>query len=132
MIKIGYDHSDRKAPAWFLKDLKFISPKFSVLWNKFSHKWLIVSRAPVNVFRSGYVVERVVEKNGKYYPLNQIALDALGRSIREKRGFSLDKFIKGIEVEIAEKGDKAEIERLEMQREFEKEYYKLGHNKTVN
>ena len=132
MVTIERDRSDRKAPAGFLKDLKFISSKFSVLWNRFSHKWLIVSQAPVNVFRSGFVVERVVEKNGKYYPLNQITLDALGRSMREKGGFSLDKFIKGIEVEIAEKGDRAEIKRLEMQREFEKEYYKLGHNHTVS
>ena len=131
MVTIERDRSDRKAPAGFLKDLKFISSKFSVLWDRVHHKWLIVSRAPVNVFRSGHVVEHVVEKNGKYYPLNQITLDALSRSMG-KRGTSLDKFIKGIETEIAEKGDKAEIERLEMQREFEKEYYKLGHNKTVN
>ena len=131
MIEIEYDHSDRKAPAGFVKDLKLISSKFSALWDRFHHKWLIVSPAPVNVFRSGYVVERVVEKNGKYYPLNQIALDALAKSMRE-RGLSISRFIKGIEREIAEKGDKAEIKRLEMQREFEKEYYKLGHNKTVN
>jgi len=129
MVKIVRDHSDRKAPAGFLKDLKFISPKFSVLWDRFHHKWLIVSRAPVNVFRSGYVVERVVEKNGRYYPLNQITLDALGRSMRE-RGASLDKFIRGIETEIAEKGDRAEIKRLEMQRVFEKEFF--SHNHTVN
>jgi len=49
-----------------------------------------------------------------------------------ERGLSLDKHIKGIETEIAEKGDRAEIKRLEMQREFEKEWYKLGHNHTVN
>ena len=129
MITMERDRSGRKAPVGFLKDLKFISSKFSVLWDRVHHKWLIVSRAPVNAFRSGYVVERVVEKNGKYYPLNQITLDALSRSMG-KRGASLDKFIKGIEVEIAEKGDKAEIKRLEMKKAFEKEFF--SHNYSVS
>lgn len=52
----------------------------------------------MRLFRSGYVVERVIEKEGKYYPLNDSVLSALRMTIqRQDTSDTLDHLLQEID-----------------------------------
>jgi len=80
MIKVEkMGRGDMRPPRPFIRDLSLIDPNFSVVWEPEGQRYVIVSPAPVSVFRKGYVSEYLVETINKgYAPLD-------GRVIRELR-----------------------------------------------
>ena len=62
----------------------------------------------MRLFRSGYVVERVIEKNNKYYPLNDSVLSALRMTIqRQDTSDTLDHLLQEIDRDKEEREAKA-------------------------
>ena len=79
MIKVKHmGRGDMRPPAYFLRDLELIDPKFSVVWEPIGQRFAIISPAPVSVFRKGFVYEYLVERNGRFAPLD-------GRVIKDLR-----------------------------------------------
>ena len=71
MIKVKHmGRGDMRPPAYFLRDLKLIDRKFSVVWEPIGQRYAIVSPAPVSVFRKGFVYEYLVERYGRFAPLD--------------------------------------------------------------
>jgi len=79
MIKVKHmGRGDMRPSAYFLRDLKLIDPNFSVVWEPIGQRYAIISPAPVSVFRKGFVYEYLVERNGRFAPLD-------GQVIRDLR-----------------------------------------------
>jgi len=122
---------DNYIPPWFEKELKLISPNFSAFWDGRYERYLIISPAPFNAFRHGYIVEYLVEKNGEFAPLDSRVLEALRRVRYEKLRFaSLDNFLVQIDREDKEKRDEAYKLSLEMKGDFYKKWNKFSTTKT--
>lgn len=118
-------------PPGFEKELKLISPNFSTFWDPIYERYLIISPAPFNTFRNGYIVEYLVEKNGEFAPLDRRVLEALQRARYEKLRFtSLDNFLVQIDRADREKREKARKLSLEMKSDFYKKWNKLSTTKT--
>ena len=101
MVRVGRQEAPI-TPDWFLLDMKVVSSNFRLIWAWKSQKWLVVSPAPVNIFRAGFVVEHVVEKNKAYAPLDRRAMKALQRARFERdHEYSLDKHLQQIDEEEA-------------------------------
>jgi hypothetical protein len=85
---------DMRPPAWFVRELKLIDPKFYVVWEPRGQRFVIVSPAPVSVFRKGYVSEYLVELNGQFSPLDRRVIQALQFLMWEKNQMvSLDHYL---------------------------------------
>jgi len=118
-IKIGRMGRGAMSPSpSFTKDLKLINPKFYPLWNGFREVWMIVKdpepQAPLSHKIRGYTTEYIVEKDGKYAPLDRRVLKALRRAMYYKQNtgvVSLGYFLKEIDKEHQEKVRKAQEER---------------------
>lgn len=102
----------------FTKDLKLINRKFYPLWNGLREFWMIVKdpepQAPLSHKIRGYTTEFVVEKDGRYAPLDRRVLKALRRAMYFKRNtgaVSLGHFLKEIDREEQERVRKAQEER---------------------
>ena len=118
-------------PPGFEKELKLISRNLSTFWDPRYERYLIISPAPFNTFRNGYIVEYLVEKNGQFAPLDERVLEALRRVRYEKLRFaSLDNFLVQIDREDREKREKAYKLSLEMKSDFYKKWNKFSTTKT--
>jgi len=118
-------------PPGFERELKLISRNLSTFWDPRYERFLIISPAPFNTFRNGYIVEYLVEKNGEFAPLDDRVLEALRRARYEKLRFaSLDDFLVQIDKEDREKREKARKLSLEMKSDFYKKWNKLSTTKT--
>lgn len=117
-------------PRWFLRELKLISPNFSVLWSNEWCKFVIVSPAPVNAFREGYIVEFVVEeKDGSYAPLDSVTLEAL-RMAMQGKDLKFCHLITEMRQQRIRRWEKAHAYRVGMSKEFEKKVYEYQHKET--
>lgn len=122
---------------WFERELKLISPNFSVIWDKESERFIIVSPAP-NVFIRGYVEEFVVSEDDQYAPLDSVVLEAIRKILYEKQRDvsvehgekSLDPLIKKMKRERIERKMRAMKLYLEMKGDFYKKWGKLWKTKT--
>lgn len=122
---------DNYIHPWFKEELKLISPNLSAFWDGRYERYLIISPAPFNTFRNGYIVEYLVEKNGKFAPLDRRVLEALQRARYEKLRFtSLDNFLVQIDREDREKREKAYKLSLDMKSDFYKKWNKFSTTKT--
>jgi len=122
---------DNYIHPWFKEELKLISRNLSAFWDPRYERYLIISPAPFNTFRNGYIVEYLVEKNGEFAPLDRRVLEALQRARYEKLRFaSLDDFLVQIDREDREKREKALKLSLEMKSDFYKKWNKLSTTKT--
>ncbi|MBA7555164.1 hypothetical protein ES705_47817 [subsurface metagenome] len=93
MIRVT-KQGDNYIHPWFKEELKLISPNLSAFWDPRYERFLIISPAPINTFRNGYIVEYLVEKDGQYAPLDRRVLEALQRARYEKLRFaSLNDFL---------------------------------------
>ena len=122
-------------PSWFLRDLKVLDPNFQVVKDLVSQKFLIVTPAPPNVFRNGYVVEYVVEENGKPCELNGLVLEAIRKLLWEKNhnyrgGYSLDHHIRELKEEASQRMKRARAYARDGEKQFEKKARKL-HTSTT-
>jgi len=72
------------APSWFVRELRLLCSKFSVIWLNEAGRWAVVSPAPMNVFREGYVVEYLVENNGRFADLNAQVIHNIRKLLYEK------------------------------------------------
>ena len=97
-------------PPGFERELKLISRNLSTFWDPRYERYLIISPAPFNTFRNGYIVEYLVEKDGQFAPL--------------------DNFLVQIDREDREKREKAYKLSLEMKSDFYKKWNKLSTTKT--
>lgn len=123
----------QSVPSWFLRELKFIDSNFDVARDDETGKWLIVSPAPVSVFRKGYVVEYLVEMNKQFYPLCENVLDAIRKLIKEKdSGFSLDHHLREIHEDIERRRRGAKMLRAEGTNEFYKKFNKFQTTETID
>lgn len=120
-------------PSWFLRELKCIDSNFEVARDQGTGKWLIVSPAPVNVFRKGYIVEYLVEMNKRFYPLCENVLDAI-RKLKKKKDpcFSLDKHLREIHEDIERRGRRARMLKAEGTNEFYKKFNKFQTTETID
>lgn len=117
---------------WFLHELKLIDRKLEVVWDKKACVFLIVTPAPVNVFRSGYVVEHSVsKKNGDFIPLDMRVIHYL-QDLRFDRDHTYreDKYLAELDEEDFEVAKKVEKERLLMERDFIKKVNKFRYSTT--
>ena len=89
-IEVLNDYSEPVAPLGFVRALKLIDPKLSLLWHREAQRWMIVTFGiPREAFRDGYVVEHIVSRNNQFAPLNEDVLAFL-RKVKYER----DKFAK--------------------------------------
>lgn len=130
MIKVTRQ-GENYIPPSFEHELKLISPNLSTFWDPRYERYLIISPAPFDTFRNGYIVEYLVEKNGEFAPLDNRVLEALRRARYQKLRFrSLDDFLVQIDREDREKREKALKLSLEMKSDFYKKWNKLSTTKT--
>lgn len=116
----------KKAPDWFVRELKSINSRLGVIWSPQYCKWIIVSPAPVSVFRKGYIVEMIVEdENHSFLPLDRRVLDSLKIAQYEldNTAWSIEKQLKEEERRAREKGERAAQERRRMQQDFFKKWH---------
>jgi len=124
MIRVKNSWEAPSVPKWFREELKSINRNFRPLWERISGKWLIVSPAPVSVFRKGYVVEYLVERDGCFYPLNHLVLETIRWLLWEKEntreGYSFSEHLKELEEDKLRKQGEARKYRLDAERGFNK------------
>ena len=105
-----------RPPAFFLRDLALIDPKLFVIWEPRGQRYAIVTPAPVSVFRKGYVVDYLVEFNGRFSALDGRVIRELQHLMWEKNHMvSLDHFWKDMdrrELEKKERVDQQTRERM--------------------
>jgi len=79
MIKVKrMGRGDMIPPRPFVRDLRLINPRYSIIWEPIAQKWAIISPAPVSVFRKGFVYEYLVETpNGGFMSLDHRVLDEI-------------------------------------------------------
>ena len=138
MIKVLNDYSEPVVPPGFLRALKLISPKLSLLWHRKAQRWLIVTYGvPKKVFKDGYVVEYVVSNKGQYAPLDEDVLRFLRQSRWERDNYArkydplgLDHHLQLVDQDRQEKADAAMKHRLDGFSEFGKKAHKLDTTKT--
>ena len=115
----------RNPPDWFVRELKAIDSRLNAIWSQQFCKWIIVSPAPINVFRDGYVIEMVVEdENHQFMPLDRRVLHALRAAKYElENGWVIPNYLEMMDIREREKGDRAAKLRREMQTDFLKKCY---------
>jgi len=138
MIEVLNDYSEPIPPPGFVRALKLISPKLSLMWHKKVKRWMIVTKdVPRSAFRDGYVVEHIVSRNGRFAPLNEDVLDFLRKARWERDHFSrkyslgaLDHHLQEIERDHQKKSDEARSRNIEGFQEFAKKAVKFNTVKT--
>lgn len=132
MIKVLHDWEGPGIPPGFLRALRLISPKLSLLWYGKDERWLIVTRSvPKAVFKSGYVVEHIVQNKGQFAPLDGRVILALQRARYERDNMrSLDHHLQDIDRRHQEKAERAQAQRIEGFQEFAKKAVKFNTTKT--
>lgn len=122
-----------RAPLPFLKELELIDRKFSVIWIPKVQKYAIVTAQPRNVFRRGYAIEHLVEKDGKHAPLDNRVLRTLRRLLYQKEKLvSLDHYLTQLDREEEERLNKVTMRQQEMETDFMKKVHKFQHSKTFS
>lgn len=121
MIEVLNDYSEPIAPLGFIRALKLIDPKLSLLWHHGEQRWMIVTFGiPREAFRDGYVVEHIVSKNDQFAPLNEDVLAFLRKVKYERDKYAkqydpgeLDHHLQEIEQDHVNKATTAEKKRLD-------------------
>lgn len=135
MIKVKrMGRGDMIPPRPFVRDLKLINPRYSIIWEPIGQRWAIISPAPVNVFRRGYVYEYLVESSNKRYaPLDARVIKEIKRLKWEKnRMRDLDDHLKNQKRKQEEEVFKANIQTQAKFREFGKKLEKFRTSKTFS
>lgn len=127
-------------PPVFERDLRLISPNFSVIWDRESESFLVVSPGPPNVSVKFLVAEyAVTDEDGKFVPLDSTVLEAI-RELNYKKQTdvsvengkqNLGPLIKKIKKSRIEKRERAFRRYLEMKGDFYKKWNKLWKTKTI-
>jgi len=139
MIKV-IRQGEAYVPPGFERDLRLISPDFSVIWDIESESFLVVSPGPADVFRDSLVDEyAVADEDGKYVPLDHTVLEAIAELNYKKQSDvsvgngkkSLSPLLKKIKQSRIEKRERAFRLYLEMKSDFYKKWNKLGKTKTI-
>lgn len=129
----GENSADKPTvPRYFVEGLAMIDIRLKVLWHSEVKKFLIVSSAPEKMFKSGYVVEMIVEDEfNNYAPCDQSILEKLSmiRWDRDKN-YKLKTFLDDMDEEEFQKAIKAEVVRRAMIRDFLKKVNKFLRTKT--
>lgn len=123
---------ERNPDRWFLKELKLIDPDLHCIWNNKWQRFLIVRKAPANVFREGYFIEALVhDGNNNYAPLDRRVLNRLKEAVWEREHIldSLEKFYRAQAQEEEKKAQYGVSQRRDALREFRKQIYR--HRKTM-
>lgn len=130
----GENSADKPTvPRYFVEGLAMIDIRLKVLWHSEVKKFLIVSSAPEKMFKSGYVVEMIVEDEfNNYAPCDQSILEKLSmiRWDRDKN-YKLKTFLDDMDEEEFQKAIKAEVVRRAMIRDFLKKVNKFLRTKTI-
>lgn len=130
----GENSADKPTvPRYFVEGLAMIDIRLKVLWHSEVKKFLIVSSAPEKMFKSGYVVEMIVEDEfNNYAPCDQRILEKLSmiRWDRDKN-YKLKTFLDDMDEEEFQKAIKAEVVRRAMIRDFLKKVNKFLRTKTI-
>lgn len=132
-VTIGETKVDKPAVArYFLDELALIDPRLKVLWHPKAKKYLIVSPAPHQMFKKGYVVEMVVDDGaGNYAPCDRRTLGKLLELKYDRdKNFKPERFLKEIDSEEEDKAVKADVTHRLMTREFMLKVNKLLRTKT--
>ena len=132
MIKVKHmGRGDMRPPAWFVRELKLIDPNFSVVWEPIGQRYAIISPAPVSVFRKGFVYEYLVERNGRFAPLDGRVIKDLQYLMWEKNQLvSLDHYPQEQKKRESEKLEKVNRQTEEKLREAGKKCDKFRTTKT--
>ena len=138
MIKVLNDYSEPVIPPGFLRALKLIDPKLSLLWHRKAQRWLIVTYGvPRKIFKDGYVVEYVVSNKNQYAPLDEDVLKFL-REARWEQNFTdreydplgVDHHLQSVDKDRQEKAEAGMKQRLDGFQEFNKKAHKFDTTKT--
>jgi len=132
-FKSGEATADKpKVPKYFIEGLALIDIRLKVLWHSEVKKFLIVSEAPNEMFKSGYVVEMIVEDDEhNYSPCDQSVLEKLSKIRWDRdRHYKLQTFLDDMDEEQFQKAIKAEVVRRAMFRDFMKKVNKFLRTKT--
>lgn len=105
---------------YFIEELALIDPRLKVVWHSEAKKFLIVTQAPRQLFKTGYVVEMVIEdENGNYAPCDRRTLGKLiALKYDRDRNFKPKKFLDDMDQADFQKAVKAEIEGRLRYRDF--------------
>jgi len=119
-------------PRYFIEGLAMIDIRLKVLWHREVKKFLIVSAAPEQKFKAGYIVEMIVEDNEhNYAPCDQSVLEKLSMIRWDRdRNYKLQTFLDDMDEEEFEKAIKAEVVRRAMFRDFMIKVNKFLRTKT--
>ena len=120
-------------PRYFIEGLAMIDIRLKVLWHSEVKKFLIVSAAPEKMFKSGYVVEMIIEDGDhNYAPCDQSVLEKLSmiRWDRDKN-YKLQTFLDDMDEEEFQIAIKAEVVRRAMFRDFMKKVNKFLRTTTI-
>lgn len=126
-------------PRWFERELKLISPNFSVIWDGEAQSFLVVSPGPLSVFRKYFIPEyAVTDESGNYIPLDSNVLEAIReilyrkpKEVKVENGKQkIGPLIRKIKQRRLERREKAFREYLAMKADFYKKWGKLWKTKT--
>lgn len=138
MIKV-IRQGEGYVPPGFERDLRLISPNFSVIWDKEAQSFLVVSTGPANVFNRVLVAEYAVTgEDGQFVPIDSTVLEAIRELMHEKPKDvsvqngkqSLGPLMKKIKQRKLERRARAFREFLAMKSDFYKKWNKLWKTKT--
>lgn len=139
MIKV-IRQGEGYVPPGFERDLRLISPNFSVIWDIDSESFLVVSPGPPSVFANFMVAEyAVTDEDGQFVPLDHTVLEAIAELNYKKQSDvsvgngkqSLGPLLKKIKQSRIEKRERAFRRYLEMKSDFYKKWNKLWKTKTI-
>ena len=132
MIKVRHmGRGEMRPPSHFLRDLRLIDPKLSVVWEPKAQRFAIVSPAPVSVFRKGYVTDYLVELNGQFAPLNGRVIKDLQYLMWEKNHMvSFDHYLRDMDRREEEKKEKADQQTRERMSDLAGKIDKFKKTKT--
>jgi len=107
-------------PRYFIEGLAIIDIRLKVLWHPEWKKFLIVTPAPRQMFRDGYVVEMIVEdENKNYAPCDTRFLERLSKLRWDRdRNYKLKTFLDNMDEEEFQKAVKAEVMQRLVVRDF--------------
>lgn len=119
-------------PRYFIEELALVDPRLKVLWHPKEKKYLIVSQAPAQIFKKGYVVEMIVQdEKGGFAPCDRRVLGKLLELKYDRdRNFKEERFLRNMDDEDLQKAKKAEAKRRLMEKDFIIKVLKLLRSKT--
>lgn len=132
-FKSGEATADKPSvPKYFIEGLAMIDIRLKVLWHSEVKKFLIVTEAPDQMFKAGYVVDMIVEDENKAYaPCDQSVLERLAKLKWDRdKNYKLKTFLDNMDEEEFQKAIKAEVVRRSMFRDFMKKVNKFLRTKT--